>query len=195
MRHDLPSTGVAIPLRAFGSGKGRLADRLDHVEREHLVRTMAQRVRNAAGSLPVVVVSSDHDVTRWARSVDAELLPDPGSLDAAAAAACSWAVERDFCDLVIAHADLPHARTLTPVLRAQNTGNNTMSAVRSHRDDGTPVLRLPSTLEFRFSYGPGSFTRHRAEAHRHGLEFLQVDDPELAFDVDLPEDLDTMGSR
>ena len=67
-----------------------------------------------------------------------------------------------------------------------------VAAVRSHRDDGTPVLRLPSTVNFRFAYGPGSFTRHEVEARRLGLEFRQIDDPDLAFDLDLPEDLDAL---
>lgn len=201
MPHDLPSTGVAIPLRAFGAGKARLAERLNAHEREKLLRAMAQRVFSAAEGLPVAVVSSDDQVARWAASVGADLLPDPGSLDGAAAAARSWAVDRCFDDVVIAHADLPRARTLAPVLRTTGVeAVDTVAAVRSHRDDGTPVLRIPSTLDFRFAYGSGSFSRHRAEAHRHGIEFQPVDVPDLAFDLDLPEDLETedletMGGR
>ena len=42
---------------------------------------------------------------------------------------------------------------------------------------------------FTFSYGPGSFARHGAEAHRLGLALRVVREPSLAHDVDLPADL------
>ena len=40
-----------------------------------------------------------------------------------------------------------------------------------------------------FAYGPGSFRRHAAEARRLGLGLRVVRDRDLAFDVDLPDDL------
>jgi 2-phospho-L-lactate guanylyltransferase (CobY/MobA/RfbA family) len=43
--------------------------------------------------------------------------------------------------------------------------------------------------DFRFSYGPGSFRRHAAEARRLGLGWRVVRDPRLSRDVDRPEDL------
>ena len=61
-----------------------------------------------------------------------------------------------------------------------------------HRD-GTNVLSLPTGTGFRFSYGPGSFPRHDTEARRHGLVVVTLDDPDLAWDVDLPADLGTGG--
>ena len=64
-----------------------------------------------------------------------------------------------------------------------------VTIVPCHRDDGTPVLSIPVALGFRFAYGPGSFRRHAAETRRLGLGFRVVRDPDLAFDVDLPDDL------
>jgi len=64
--------------------------------------------------------------------------------------------------------------------------------VPDHRDDGTPVLSVPVAAPFRFAYGPGSFRRHVAEASRHGLAVRVVRDPDLAFDVDLPADLERL---
>jgi 2-phospho-L-lactate guanylyltransferase len=42
---------------------------------------------------------------------------------------------------------------------------------------------------FRFRYGPGSAAAHVDEAERLGLPSVVVDDPDLAWDVDLPDDL------
>ena len=64
-----------------------------------------------------------------------------------------------------------------------------VALVPCHRDDGTPVLSVPTADEFRFAYGPGSFRRHAAEARRLGLAVRVVRDRDLAFDVDLPDDL------
>ena len=55
--------------------------------------------------------------------------------------------------------------------------------------DGTNVAGVPTEVGFRFSYGPGSFARHLAEAARLGLHCTIVDDPRLSSDVDLPVDL------
>ena len=48
---------------------------------------------------------------------------------------------------------------------------------------------VPAAAGFRFSYGPGSFERHVAEAHRLALGVTVVEDDSLAADIDYPEDL------
>jgi 2-phospho-L-lactate guanylyltransferase len=64
-----------------------------------------------------------------------------------------------------------------------------VTLVPDRRFDGTNVLALPTESGFRFSYGAGSFGRHRAEAARLDLPARIVADPHLAWDVDLPADL------
>jgi 2-phospho-L-lactate guanylyltransferase len=54
------------------------------------------------------------------------------------------------------------------------------------------VISVPVGAPFGFAYGPGSFRRHAAEARRQGLGFRVVRDAELAFDVDVPADLDRL---
>jgi 2-phospho-L-lactate guanylyltransferase len=74
-------------------------------------------------------------------------------------------------------------------------GQAIVTIVPCHRDDGTPVLSLPTGTGFRFQYGPGSFRRHAAEARRLGLGVRVVRDPNLAFDVDTAADLDALARR
>jgi len=50
-------------------------------------------------------------------------------------------------------------------------------------------MALPTGTGFQFSYGPGSFARHRAEAQRLGLPVRILDRPDLAWDVDVPDDV------
>jgi 2-phospho-L-lactate guanylyltransferase len=183
--------GVVIPVRAFALGKARLAPHLDDAARADLARRLADRVAAAAGELPTVVVSSAPDVRYWARARGLDVIDDPGSLDDAAAAGRAWVAARDCVRAVIAHADLPRARTLLPVVR--DGRQPIVAVVPCHRDDGTTVLSVPVDASFRFAYGPGSFRRHAAEARRVGMGFRVIRDADLAFDVDVPDDLDAAG--
>jgi 2-phospho-L-lactate/phosphoenolpyruvate guanylyltransferase len=186
-------TGVVIPIRAFALGKARLAEELDPVERAALGRRLADRVVAAATGLETLIVSSDTDVRGWAGDLRISVIDDPGSLDEAAHAGRAWFVTRGCNRVVIAHGDLPFARTFAPVTRDES--QPIVAIVPCHRDDGTPVLSIPADVDFTFAYGPGSFRRHAAEARRRGLAFRVVRDPSLAFDVDLPDDLNMLKAR
>jgi len=179
--------GVVVPVRAFALGKARLADALDDATRSALARRWADAVLDAAADLPVVVVSSDPEVRDWAAARRATVIDDPGSLDAAADAGRAEIAGRGCSRVVVAHADLPHARSFAALVR--DGSRPLLAIVPCHRDDGTPVLSLPTDAPFTFAYGPGSFRRHVAEARARGLGVRVVRDPDLAFDVDVPDDL------
>ena len=186
-RPGAPRAGVVVPIRAFALGKARLADALEPAERAALARRLAERVLQAAAPLPVVIVSSDPDVRDWAARQHATVIDDPGTLDDAAAAGRDHFRAAGCARTVVAHADLPYARALDRL--ARDGARPVVAVVPCHRDDGTPVLSIPTASEFRFAYGPGSFRRHAREARRLGLGLRVVRDRDLAFDVDVPDDL------
>lgn len=175
---------MLVPIRSFDDAKTRLAEVLDAAERRSLARAMATAVVRAALDLPVVVVTDDAEVIEWASTVDARALPvgvaglNP-SVSAAVDSLAAEGVER----VIVAHADLPHARDL------RHVGGAAVAIVADRHGDGSNVLSVPTGAGFRFAYGPGSFARHQAEARRLGLRFEVVDDPDLAWDVDGPDDL------
>lgn len=183
------AAGVVIPIRGFSGGKSRLGAL--GPERAWLVAEMASRVLAAARPMPVAVVTSAREVRAWAAAAGVTVLDDPGSLDLAALAGMAWAGSLGLDRLVVAHADLPLARSLSGL--AWDGGRPVVAAVPCHRDDGTPVLSVPTGVAFRFAYGPGSFRRHAAEARRLRLGFRVVRDPALAHDVDAAEDLAGLG--
>jgi 2-phospho-L-lactate guanylyltransferase len=186
----MTGAGVVIPVRAFALGKARLTAHLNDKTRAALARTLADRVGAASGELPTVAVSSAADVRDWARTRGLDVVEDPGTLDAAAGAGRAWVAERGCARAVVAHADLPFARSLAPL--ARDGGRPIVAVVPCHRDDGTTVISVPVDVPFEFAYGPGSYRRHAAEARRLGLGFRVVRDAELAFDVDVPADLDRL---
>ena len=183
--------GVVVPLRGFTSGKARLAEVLNDEERVQLATMMADAVVDAAGPLPVTVVSSAPEVRSWAATRGLTLIDDPGSgLDAAVCAGRDALRVNGCQQVIVAHADLPRARpgSLVPFGTFEPT---TVTIVPSHRDDGTPVLAVPSEVDFEFSYGIGSARRHAAIARRLGLAVRVIRDADLGYDVDLPEDLES----
>lgn len=178
-------SAVVVPVKAFDAAKRRLAPAVGPEDRAHLARAMAGAVIRAAAPLPVVVVCDDPEVRAWARGLGAEVRWTPGlGLDGAVEAGVAWAAHEGFERVVVAHADLPLATGLHHV-----AGTHGVVLVPDRRADGTNVIALPAASGFRFSYGPGSFHRHRAEAERLGLAVTVVDDGALAWDVDIPDDL------
>lgn len=184
----MTAAAVVIPIRSFEAGKSRLGTQLEPGRRADLLRAMAETVVAAAGTMPVAVVSNAPEVRDWAAALHLTVLDDPGTLDLAAAAGLGWAASAGFGRVIVAHADLPLARSLAPV--ATDGRQPVVTAVPCHRDDGTPVLSLPTAVAgFVFAYGPGSFRRHAAAARAAGLAFRVRRDGRLGRDVDAPEDL------
>jgi 2-phospho-L-lactate/phosphoenolpyruvate guanylyltransferase len=182
----MSSAAVVVPVKAFRAAKLRLSPVLDPLSRATLAREMAGMVLAAAAPLPVVVVCDDDEVRTWARQHGATAVWCPGrGLNGAVADGVAWLAAQRTAVAVVAHADLPLATELAWV--ADFAG---VSVVPDRRRDGTNVIAVPTDAGFRFSYGRGSFRRHQAEAGRLGLACRVVDDPALAWDVDLPSDLD-----
>ena len=178
--------GVLIPVKAFADAKGRLAGAVDADGRADLARTMASTVVAAAAPLPVTVVCDDDGVDAWARSVGAAVIRVHGpGLNRAVEAGVAALAADGVSQVVIAHADLPRATRLDHCAATQG-----ITLVPDRNLDGTPVLSVPTDAGFRFAYGPGSYAAHVAEAERLGLPWRSLHDPDLAFDVDDPADLE-----
>ena len=180
------TVAVLVPVKAFAEAKVRLAPALDPDARIRLVRAMAEHVVRAAGDVPVSVVCDDDEVASWARALGASVVwaPERG-LNGAVKEGVTTLAGQGATQVVVAHADLPLAADLASV--AVFAG---VTLVPDRRDDGTNVACVPSDADFRFSYGPGSLARHTAETLRLGVPLRVLREPLLAWDVDVPADLD-----
>jgi len=177
---------VLVPVKAFRAAKVRLAAALDAEQRAQLARSMGARVVAAAAPLPVAVVCDDEEVRAWAADVGAHTLWHPGKgLNGAVEAGVADLASAGFDQVVVAHADLPLATEL-----AWLASYDGITLVPDRHGDGTNAACVPARARFRFAYGPGSSVRHAAEARRLGLGLRLVHDQSLAWDVDLPADLD-----
>jgi 2-phospho-L-lactate guanylyltransferase len=176
---------VLVPVKAFGEAKRRLHQAMTGPERAELARAMADRVLAAAHPLPLAVVCDDVDVAEWARAWGALVVWEPGrGLNGAVEAGVAHLGHAGVVQVTVAHADLPHATDLARVGEAAG-----ITLVPDRHGNGTNVIAVPADAGFQFSYGPGSFSRHRAEAERLGLPWQVLHRPDLAHDVDEPGDI------
>ncbi len=176
---------VLVPVKSFSEAKHRLHEALSHVERRALARATADRVLDAARPLPVAVVCDDTEVAGWARSRGALVVWEPGrGLNGAVEAGVERLHSTGVVQVTVAHSDLPKAVDLPLV--GDHEG---ITLVPDRYGNGTNVIALPADCGFQFSYGPGSFARHRAEAERIGFPACVLHRPDLAWDIDEPADV------
>jgi 2-phospho-L-lactate/phosphoenolpyruvate guanylyltransferase len=176
---------VLMPVKSFSDAKHRLHAALNDAERSALARATADRVLEAARPLPVAVVCDDTEVAAWARSSGALVVWEPGrGLNGAVEAGVERLRAAGVAQVTVAHSDLPRAVDLSLV--GEHPG---ITLVPDRYRNGTNVIALPPDCGFQFSYGPGSFARHRAEAERIGLPARVLDRPDLAWDIDEPADV------
>ena len=188
---DLGTRAVLVPIKAFHEAKGRLDHALTGPERAALARAMAEQVLDAARPLPVAVVCDDNDVAEWARERGALVVWEPGrGLNGAVEAGVDHLRDAGVDHVTVSHADLPRASGLAAVGDVPG-----VTLVPDRWGNGTNVIALPADAGFRFSYGPGSFARHLAEAERLGLALRVLDLPDLAWDVDEPGDMVPVAAR
>lgn len=176
---------VLVPVKGFGRAKLRLAPALSPARRRELAETMATRVVTSAGALPVAVVCDDEEVAAWARGLGASVIWAPGlGLNGAVQRGVECLARDGVQAVAVAAGDLPLATDLGWVTEFPG-----ITLIPDRRHDGTNVIALPSNIAFRFSYGPGSFSRHLAQSRDCGVPVRVVHSSPLAWDVDLPEDL------
>ena len=177
---------VLVPVKGFDQAKARLAGRLTPPQRRALAGHMAAAGVAAGAPLDVYVVCDDDEVAAWSAAPGAVPLLRPGlGLNGAVASGVAALADRGIDVVIVAHSDLPLATDLASL--ASWPG---VTLVPDRRDDGTNVAVVPAASGFRFAYGAASFRRHAVETHRLGLSLRVVRQPELGWDVDVPDDLD-----
>jgi 2-phospho-L-lactate guanylyltransferase len=173
-----------MPVKSFATAKSRLSSILSPEERALLMRYMAAKVISAAKPLQVFTVCDDPEVAEWASAQGTEISWTPGiGLNGAVQQTFQMLRQLGATRTVVVHADLPLITDLTGM--AFQTG----IAIAPNRErDGTNVISLPAEVDFCFSYGKGSFTRHLAQAESLGMPVHVFVEESLSFDLDTPED-------
>lgn len=183
---------IIIPVKPLVRSKTRLASVLATNQRVELSRGLLLRTIGLARQVgDVVIVSRDAAVRRLAKQCGAWALVESGhTLNRALRQAATWVMMHGGKSVLVLPADLPRLQLpdLTEIIKL---GQQSPVAVIApcHRLDGTNALLLSPPDLIEFAFGPGSFAGHQQAVRAAGLEPLIFHSPTLAFDLDLPEDL------
>jgi 2-phospho-L-lactate/phosphoenolpyruvate guanylyltransferase len=188
-----------LPVKRLDWAKSRLNGALSPEQRRALAAGLMQNallaLLNSNALERVVVVSADPEALALAQAHGAEVLAEAstGGLNQALTNARAAAVRRGATSLLVLASDLPlvmPSDVETFVLEMKGPG---VILAPDRRRQGTNALLLRPAGAIEFAFGLNSFERHRLLARQAGLNARVSELPRLAFDVDLPEDLDDLG--
>jgi len=183
---------ILVPVKALERSKGRLAEALSPMERAALSLAMLEDVLDATTVMPgwqTWVISPDQSVLEVAarRRARAVVEEAPGLVTAIrqaeedAPTADALAVVLGDLALITPEALARVLQTLGPVVAAPSASDAGTNVLLRRPPDAVPPL-----------FGTSSFRKHRDAAELHDIPFAEVRVPELAFDLDRPEDLATL---
>lgn len=185
---------LAVPVRRLDSAKTRLAAVLSPNERATLVLAMLDDVLAASlahSSWDTWVISGDERVLALAAQRGATSVVEEGhTLLGAVRQVERAAIDLGAESLAVLLGDVP---LITAAALADSLDLAApVVAAWAASDGGTNLLvrRPPDAIPPRF--GRASFDKHCWAARRARLDVARVDRPELAFDLDRPEDIESL---
>jgi 2-phospho-L-lactate guanylyltransferase len=208
---------VGLPLRTLSGGKARLGGVLDAEEREELILGLLRHTLSVLRDWPpcerIHVVSPDPRILELLLE---ETGADPpggspwpvvcahrqteGGLNQAVASLMRTARESGAGSLLVLPGDLPNVTpaALDRFLMAADaamaaaSGGTLVAIVPAEARNGTNALLLRPVDVIAPAFGPGSFEAHLRAAAAADAAVQVVDDPDLGFDLDTPDDLDRL---
>jgi 2-phospho-L-lactate guanylyltransferase len=192
-----------IPVKSLDTGKSRLRALLPDEAIPQLSLAMLEDVvealRNVSEIDSIAVVTPDKNVGNAATGMGAQALVrhDPG-LNASIAVAAQDLNDAHVrsqpdepLNLLVIMGDLPGASSegiQSLIEAAEDLGNNA-AVIAPSSDGGTTILLRKPWDAMSTAYGPDSATAHLDLAKEAGLPVTLFQHPELAIDLDEPEDL------
>jgi 2-phospho-L-lactate guanylyltransferase len=186
---------ILIPVKNLSAAKQRLAAVLDQPSRTELAQAMLHDVVAALAGWPrrpaCALVTSDGFAIELARQYDFEVIPDPANPGETGAIemATQICMARGIESTLVIPADIPliQAREVEQIL-AQAPKEGSVLAPAADGRGTNAAFRRPANL-FPLRFGNDSFKPHLAAAQATGRPCVVLQLPDIAVDVDNPEDL------
>jgi 2-phospho-L-lactate/phosphoenolpyruvate guanylyltransferase len=188
-----------VPVKPLRLGKSRLSGVLNDDERAQLNRRLLLHtitiLRQIQEIHQVLVISRDPQALALARRQGARTVQETtgSQLNRALTRATMVAIRNKSQGVLIVPADIP---LLAPqnieafISKAMDPPVVVISPDRRH--EGTNALLVSPPGLIQYDFGENSFTRHCERVRLTGARLEIVELPDLAVDIDLPEDLDLM---
>ncbi len=184
---------VLLPVKGFALSKSRLGCLLSVAERAGLSAAMFRDVlavlRAAGDRLTVVVVTDDADVAACAIAGGCRVEPERGAgINLALDRCAGYLGSRGVGSLLVLPADVPMVACEDIEFFLGQPGDSVI-VVPAAADGGTNALYVAPPGIIGFQFGTGSAARHHHAALAAGVDAQAIARPNLARDIDRPEDL------
>lgn len=189
-------TLVVVLVKSFEGAKTRLGPALGGGGRRALAKRYAGLAMRAAGKGALVVTSSAEVAAMASRhGLEAILEAAPAGQNPAARVGIEEALRRGASSVLLLSSDLPLVRR--PVIKAmleRGAGLASPAALAAPATGrgGTNALFLKPPGAIGLHFGDDSLAAFESDARSHGVRFELFEAPELAFDVDEPDDLERL---
>ena len=187
---------AVVPAKPLVLAKSRLGKALKPEHRAALAKRMLEHTLEVLAGWDalagVLLVSSDAEICRMGENYQASILreADVPGLNTSLERARVEVLRRGGSALLVAAGDLPLLdRPSLAKMLAGGDASPLVAIAPDHSKKGTNALLLAPPAVIPFHFGPDSFSLHRRAAQAAGAALIQVDAPQLAYDVDLPGDL------
>jgi 2-phospho-L-lactate guanylyltransferase len=185
---------IVLPVKSLDEAKARLAPALSAVERAALTLAMLEDVLDATLAIPgweTWVLSPDETVLEVAaRRGAVSIVEEEPPLAQAIRQAEAEATGRGLDALAVLLPDTPLLTTAALTRTLHTLGPVVVAPAADERGTNLLLRRPPASIPARF--GIDSFQRHVQGATEARLPVSVVERPELAFDLDGPDDILTV---
>jgi 2-phospho-L-lactate/phosphoenolpyruvate guanylyltransferase len=189
-----------VPVKPLRRGKSRLAGMLTEDQRTRLNRYLLEHVLNTLKEVPAIahtlVVSRDPAALSLTREMGGRTVLEDGApqFNTALKRATIVARTQGAHAVLILPADLPLIKPKDVIALLKHGKHPPVVVIApDRRQDGTNGLFINPAGLIEYGYGPGSFHCHSDRALQSGASLEVIDSPNIALDLDLPEDLEALG--
>jgi 2-phospho-L-lactate guanylyltransferase (CobY/MobA/RfbA family) len=178
---------IGIPIYSFDNPMSRLSASVDLKTRQSLQKALLVNTVNCfkAENIDIYLISNSYDVEILAEELDVKLFK------ASVSGLNEEIIEfttliKNYKNWSICHADLPYLNKFNISVFLSEIENNKIVISKSD-DNGTPLIGGSMFFD-NFQYGKNSFIKHTSILKEQKIEFKQIFNKELYFELDTPLD-------
>jgi 2-phospho-L-lactate guanylyltransferase (CobY/MobA/RfbA family) len=180
---------IGIPINSFDNPMSRLSDSIDLKTRQILQKALLNNTVNCFRdeNIDIYLISTNKEVELFSKELDVKLYK------AKVSGLNNEIIEfskiiKNYEKWSICHADLPYLNKFNISIFLNEIENNKIVISKSS-DNGTPLIG-GSIFFDKFQYGKNSFIKHIDNLKKQEIEFKQIFNKELYFELDTSQDFE-----
>ena len=180
---------IGIPIHSFDNPMSRLSESVDLKTRQSLQKALLVNTVNCfkGKNVDIFLISNSRDVEVIADELNVNLFK--ANVSGLNNEIIKFTNQiKNYQNWSICHADLPYLNKFNISVFLNEIENNKIVISKSD-DDGTPLMG-GSVFFDNFQYGKNSFIKHTSTLTKQKIEFKQIYNKELYFELDTPKDFE-----